>query len=840
MALKDSNKDLSRFRGSNVRRKVPLYRRRWFAILTIFTLITGVTAMAIVLSVIKPLRELAESLPMDNMSKIATASRIFDRKGEEIGRIYDLNRLPIKIEQVPQHVIQALTAEEDSRFFQHAGVDFIGIARAVWLNFKAGGENQGASTLTQQLARDVFQLKDLEATSDKNSRYKRKIIEAYAANRIERSFSKAQILEHYLNRVYFGSGCYGIQSAAKGFFGKEVKDLTIEEAASLACVLKNPSAMSPRAHPKDHLRWRNHVLDRMHEERFITASDRDELKSKPIVLAQKVPDPRLTYVYEEVRQQAEKIIGEEASQIGGFNIYTSIDRQLQEAAKDAVLKRLSVVESQKGYPHQTFAQYRTQLDDYKTKVNAKIISADTPRPQPEYLQASALVIDNRDGGILALVGGRDFMDSMFNRALQMRRPVGTAFVPFVYAAAFRSPEFFPAYQIEDGPLDNKRVMIGGTTGKLGEWGTEQPETPYGASITAREALLQGRNAATVRLAEKITLGPLKDLAEQAGIKSPLRDYPSSYLGVSEAKLDEMCLAYTIFPNGGKRPKEVNLIKRITDSAGKVIYQIKDDEDELVPVIDEVAAYQTHSCLSDALTRGTGHLAYSEYGLDKFPAAGKTGTQYGFTDLWFLGYTSAITCGVWCGFDQQKTIYEGAVSNRIALPIWSDIVGATAKLYKPQPFTQPQDMQVVEVCKKSGMRATDACYEKLPDALHAGTKSVRDTYQEILRPRSVFDNYCTMHSGTNIPQELLVKPSIDETPLLAVTANGINGITAEPVLVLSPTIIGEDPYNAFARAPRKAIPVNDDGTTVKRAVPIEEETPASPSLKIAPPPPLKIE
>ena len=838
MALRETSKDLYRRRSGNVRRRVPLYRRKWFAILVILTLITAVTVMAIVLSIIKPLRELAESLPMDNMSKIATATRIYDRKGEELGRIYDLNRTPIKIEQVPQHVIQALTAEEDSRFFSHAGVDFIGIARAIWLNFKAGGETQGASTLTQQLARDVFKLKDLEVANEKGSRYKRKIIEAYAANRIERNFSKAQILEHYLNRVYFGSGCYGIQSAAKSFFGKDVTALGVEEAASLACVLKNPGGMNPRLHPKEHLRWRNHVLDRMHEEHFITASDRDELKSKPIVLAQKAPDPRLTYVYEEIRQQAEKIIGEEGSQVGGYNIYTSIDRQLQEAAKQAVATRLAAVESQKGYVNQTFAQYRALIDDYRKKISSKAISPETPRPQPEYLQASALVIDNRDGGVLALVGGRDFVDSMFNRAFQMRRPVGTAFVPFVYAAAFRSPEYFPAYRIEDGPLDNKRVMIGGTTGKLGEWGTEQPETVYSDAITAREALLQGRNAATIRLAEKVTLGPVKELAERAGIKSPIRDFPSSFLGVSEARLDEMCLAYTIFPNGGKRPRDINIIKRITDSTGKAIYQIKDDEDELVPVIDEVAAYQTNSCLQDALSRGTGKAASAEYGLGNIPAGGKTGTQYGFTDLWFLGYTSAITCGVWCGFDQQKPVYDGAFSNRIALPIWSDIVASASKTYKPKAFTAPEDVQIVELCKKSGMRATDACYEKVPDALHPGGKSVRDTYPEILRRGSVVDSFCTVHNVNEVPRELLVKPQIEETQLVAV--NSVSGTVAEAIHLNSPTIIGDDPYNSYKPAPRKAVPVNEDGTPVQRAVPIEEEMPAAPALKIAPPPPLKLE
>ena len=220
MSSRTSPSPLSRAKSRNVRRRVPFYRKRWVAMLTIVVMLTGVTALAIVLAVIKPLREMAESLPLDNLRKIERASHIHDRNGDELGRIYVMNRTPIKIEQVPMHFIHALTSEEDARFYEHGGVDWWGVARALWLNFKAGGETQGASTITQQLARDAFKLKELEVEGDKHSRYKRKIVEAFLAQRIEKQFSKSDILQMYLNRVYFGGGAMAWRRPRKTTSGK--------------------------------------------------------------------------------------------------------------------------------------------------------------------------------------------------------------------------------------------------------------------------------------------------------------------------------------------------------------------------------------------------------------------------------------------------------------------------------------------------------------------------------------------------------------------------------------------------------------------------------------------
>ncbi len=837
--------DLIRKSGGNLRRRVPFFRQTWFGVLTVLFLVVGVAVLAVMLAVVRPLREQAELFDLEAVHKIERASIIFDRKGEEMGRIYVFNRTPVKIGLVPMHFIQALTSEEDSRFFQHSGVDYISIVRAIWLNYKAGAETQGASTITQQLARDAFKLKELE-TGQKSSRYKRKLVEAFLAERIENKFSKSEILELYLNRIYFGGGFYGVQAAARGYFGKDVKDLDLVESATICGIIKSPNNLQPLRFPDRCKKARNHVLDRMLDDGYITGEEYDKYAAQPVVTTTRATDSRLTYVYEEVRQEVMKIVGDEAAQLGGFKIYTTIDRALQKSAEEAVSKRLAEMEKRPGYVHQTYAQYRALLNDYKTKIssrgkklNPEEGAAEMLRPQPEYLQAAVLMMDNHDGGILAMVGGRNYLDSMYNRAVQSRRPAGTAFLPFLYAAAFQKPEYFPALHIEDGPIDNRRVMIGGLTGILGEWGTEQDETKYADTITAREALLQSRNAATVRLGERIGLESLKEFAQKAGIKSTLRDYASSFLGTSEVKLDEMCLAYSAFANGGKRPKEMRLVQRITDKDGKVIHQIKEEAENGVTVMDEIAAYQTHTCLADALKRGTGKPAYDEYGLGSFPTAGKTGTNYDFKDLWFVGYTSAITCGVWCGFDQQKSIYTGAFSNRIALPIWVDAMNAAKFDYKPEEIAVPQDAQFVEVCRKSGLRATDACYEKVPDPVHGGSRSVRDTQKEVLRRGSPFDQYCDQHRNTDIPgglgatrpDEIGMLPPSDINPKLA-------GI--EPVRMQGPVLLGNDSYNSVQPLLR-ALPVNPDGTAIKRALPVDDDQSAvPPPIKLQPPPPLKLE
>ncbi|MES2506880.1 MAG: transglycosylase domain-containing protein [Verrucomicrobiota bacterium] len=820
--------------------KLPFYRRVWFSALMALFILAGVTALGTYAIVVAPLREKAEQYDLEEIRKLEAASIIYDRNGEELSRIYVLNRTPVPIKDVPQHFIDALTAQEDSRFFQHDGVDYIGLVRAVYLNFKAGEVTQGASTITQQLARQTFGLMEKS--------YKRKIMEAFVAQRIERKFTKSEILELYLNRIFFGKNFYGIQAAAQGYFGKDAKDLAIEECATIAGLIKSPNNIEPIKHPERAMKERNYVLERMVIEGSLERDDAERLKLKPMVTTPQSSDPRLSYVFDEVRQEVVALVGEERASIGGFQIYTSIDKDLQKAAETAMKKRLAEVETRPNYPHQTYTQFRGILGEWHGKKMKGQLTPEMTRPLPEYLQGAAIVMDNSDGSILAMVGGRDFIDSQYNRATDGVRPVGTAFTPFVYAAAFSKPGYFPMTPLADEPLDNRRVMIGGLTGILGEWGMEVDDPKWSRNpISAREALVGSHNSATVRLGERVALEggrirqDFRDFTKRAGINTELREFPSTFLGATESKLDEMCLAYSCFPTLGKRPARQHLIQRITDFRGNTVFQL--DEKTLQPVraMDEIAAYQTHTCLSEALHRGTGAPSI-EYGLGDFPAGGKTGTHYESKDLWFLGYTSAVTCGVWVGFDKQKTIYPGAFSNKIVLPIWTDIINATAKARAPQEINPPETAERIEICRVSGLRATDFCYDKVkgPDGVE---RSVRSTYSEYLRPGTSFNTTCPIHTGEGLPADLQAfHQAITQTADSALLAEAGKFANIEPVHLQEPIILGSDPYNS-EKPILRARPVNDDGTPILRAVPVgvdDGDSGEQPVIKLKPPPSMKIE
>lgn len=816
--------------------KLPFYRRGWFSALVALFILGLVAAFGVYSVVVAPLRRDAGKFDLEELNKLESASIIYDRNGDEMSRLYVLNRTPVPITDVPQHFIDALVAQEDSRFFKHDGVDYIGLARAVWLNLQAGEVTQGASTITQQLARQTFKL--LEKS------YKRKILEAFIAQRIEKQFSKPEILELYLNRIFFGANFYGVQAAAQGYFGKDVKELSIEESATICGLIKSPNNIQPVKHPQRALKERNYVLDRMVAEGTLTVDDAERIKLKPLITAPQSSDPRLSYVFDAVRREVVDLVGEDRASIGGFRIFTSIDQDLQKTAEDALNKHLAEVEKRPGYEHQTFAQFRSVITDYRARLKRGEIDPATQRPKPEYLQGAVLMIDNNDGSVLAMVGGRDFGDSQFNRATDGLRPVGTAFTPLVYAAAFSSPGIYPGTKVDDAPLDNRRVMIGGLTGILGEWGAEVDNPKWSqAPMSSREALVMGRNSATIRLGERVGVPMVKQVAQKAGVTSEMRDYPSTFLGASEARLSEMCLAFSNFPTLGSRPQKTHLIQRITDSNEKAVFQIAATALQSVQSMDPIAAYQTHTCLVDALHRGTGSPAVTDYKLGEFVAGGKTGTHYEFKDLWFLGYTSSVTCGVWAGFDKQKTIFPGAFSNRIVLPVWTDLINASVTRFPPQEITPPQVAERVEMCSRSHMRATDYCYDKVKDA-DGREKSVRATYFEYIRPGTPLEGFCNMHTGEGLPKEIAqfqhqnTFGNIEAAPLVADAAKWIH---IEPVRMQALTIIGEDPYNAEQAVPR-ARPVNDDGTPIRKAIPVDavNESDDGPVLKLPPPPPMKID
>jgi penicillin-binding protein 1A len=822
--------------------KPPFYRRAWFSALVALVLLAAVALLGAYAIIVAPLRQKAETYDLDEVKKLEAASVIYDRNGDELSRIFVLNRTPVSIKDIPQHFIDALTSQEDSRYFQHNGVDYIGLVRAVYLNFKAGEVTQGASTITQQLARQTFGLMDRS--------YRRKLMEAFVAQRIEKQFSKTEILELYLNRIFFGKNFHGIQAAAQGYFGKDAKELSLAESATIAGLIKSPNNIEPIKHPERARKERDYVLDRMVIEKHLTREEAELAKMKGVITAPQNSNSQLSYAFDAVRQEVVSQLGEERATVGGFKIYTSIDKELQTKTEMAVKARLAEIEKRQGYEHQTYDQFRAIITDWRKQVSAtKGDAAPTPRPKPEYLQGAALVLDNRDGSVLALVGGRDFADSQYNRATDSMRPVGTAFIPFVYAYGFTQPNVSPVSQYADEPLGNDRVMIGGFTGILGEYGMEIPNPMWSRkTISAREALVVSHNSVTVRLGEQVALDrgllrpAFKEFVKNAGITSPLRDAASSCLGASEVKLNELCLAYSCFATGGKRPAKLHIIQRITDANDKTVFQLDEASLQTVPAMDEIAAWQTHSCLDEALHRGTGAIS-KDYGLGEFPAAGKTGTHHEYKDLWFMGYTSAVTCGVWVGFDKQKTIFPEAFSNKLALPIWTDIINASTQGHTPQEFSPPESAEKVEICRASGLRATDYCYEKIKSA-DGSSKSVRNTYFEYLRPGTSFNATCNLHTGDGISADLASFHRHVTNPGETVMPADLGRFAhIDAVRIQDKIIIGADPYNSEQPVLR-AKPVNDDGTPIRRAVPIGPdeggEPVEQPVIKLQPPPRMKIE
>src|SRR5204862_655386 len=452
-------------------------------------------------------------------------------------------------------------------------------------------------------------------------------------------------------------------------------------------------------------------------------------------------------------------------------------------AEDSLRTRLEVAEQSPEYNHQTYASYSASFR--KAKANG----TSSELPAPEYLQGAVVGLDIATGDILVLLGGRDFEHNQYNRALQARRPAGTAMLPFVYAAVFEKG-MYPGSLVEDSPLDNRAVMIGGTTGILGEWGPERADNRYEGAMTARQALTKSKNGATLGLGMDAGVDTVLQLCPAAGVRSPLRPYPATFLGSSEITLGELALAYTIFPNGGWRPNTPHILDRIEEKDGTLVWDGKQQTIRKIVTKPETA-FEVHSCLVDALQSGTGKAAYTQYGLKKFPAAGKTGTAYDFTDALFAGYDSNFTCAVWAGFDKPQKIYRGAFGRELALPIWVDIMNAADQSYPPREIKQPSSLKQIEICSRSGQLATDKCYDAVKSP-NGDTVQRRTTYMEIATQGQAPTNLCNIHGE---PRARLAREFGSSDLPRAELAVNLNEVM--PVAIKNPTLIADhDPYDSI--------------------------------------------
>jgi membrane peptidoglycan carboxypeptidase len=755
------------------RPKKPFYRRWWFTVPFFGLLLLAAGGGIAYWLVSSDYESKARRFDYSRLTAMESASVILDRNGQVLGRIFTQNRTEVPFSELSQNLVDAVIAREDARFYEHKGVDYKGVARAVWVNWRGG--KQGASTITQQLARNTFpeQLPANDRTKE------RKLLEMFVAFEIEKQCDKQKILELYLNRVYFGNGFYGAQSASRGYFGKDAKDLTVSEAALLAGLLRSPDRLSP---------WRSWaacdverkvVLNNLFTQSKITREEYDIAFNDEPVLRNRRPISQESYAADMVYQQVLRKVGRDRAMSEGLRIHTTIDSAMQKKIETTLRAQLTGIEQRPGWEQQTYAQY----DQIYRAANRQPLNAQGKRLEPEYLQGAAVMLENSTGAILAIVGGREFQHSELNRATQVQLPPGTAFKPLVYAAAFEKG-YFPGTVVQDTVLDNTKVMIGGTTGILGEWGPERADNRFEGAISTRTALVKSKNGATARLGMMTGIEEVLDLAENAGISNQLAAYPKTYLGGSEVSPMDLTLAYTLFPRGGTRPSKPFIISRIDDKEGNVLFQ---EQPESVPVIKDTTAYEVHTCLAQVLEQdGTAERAATELGLNKYPIGGKTGTAYNFTDLWFCGYSSEVTCSVWIGFDQQRgkprqTVYRGAFSKDIALPVWAEAMKASFDQYKPKDFTPPKGIIRVEICRTSGGLACEKCIEN----------GVRSTYYEIATEEQAPRDPCPTHSGYVPPVAAVPNPA--NGGAVRPRVKEVEGLT--PIPITQPVVLGKDPYGS---------------------------------------------
>lgn len=728
----------------------------------------------------------AESFDLNEINNLEHPCIIYDRNGEEIGRIFDENRSYVPFDKISPHLINAVVAQEDKSFWTHSGFDPVGILRAAKETIAARGEaNQGASTITQQLARNAYDL-ERRVQAMGGDKYERKIIEIFLAMRIEKTYDKRQIMEFYLNRVYFGRGYYGIRAAALGYFGKEPADLTVRESASIAALIKNPENYNPVHNPDLNFRWRNDVLDRMQRSGYLTAEDAERVKKQPLELNPKPLRRNTSFLHALVQQQAISIFqdpqrGAEIVKTAGIRIHTTIDKAMQEAAETSLASQLQAIENRSDFDHVRFEE------------------RDDPRcQQHRYVDGAVYAVDNATGGVLVYVGGRSFARDNFDIIESGRRPVGTAMLPFLYMSAIENG-YSPCSRLVDDAMDNRLAGIGGTEGVLGEWGMEVSKGRYLDSVTLRQALQWSKIAASARLGialtsdPKLCAKPFVNTLINCGITPPPRNpsstearpqyYPRVFLGTEPASLREMVLAYTTFPNTGTRPVAPYVITKITDSSGNILWE---NPRSIKPVMTRstqpCTAFRLHSIMRDALLKGASQRV-QPFLPDSFKGAVKTGTNYDFADNALFGYTSSLTCGVWIGFlNDHHAIYPEAFSSDTCGPILGAVFKAADGRYKDEDIPMPDDTEEVEICTSSGQMATNFCFEtKMRDGNPVLTRSV---YREYFPKGDVSLGSCTVHGdGTPTLIDFLDASDVNNSRVLPVV----------PILPKGSALIGDDPY-----------------------------------------------
>lgn len=676
-------------------------------------------------------------------------SIVLDRTGTEIGRIHGEKRSIVPLRHVAEDFRKAILAREDERFYQHGAFDTIGILRAAIMNLR--GKRQGASTITQQLVSDVFGLKRGESRGDVVRQIDRKLLEIAIAMRVESVYAKDEILEAYINQINWGRQIRGIGEASRIYFEKHPAELGLAESALLAGIVRGPDSFNPFRSMDAATRERDTTLDRMATAGVISRDQADTAKREPIVVR---PEwrraARESFAMDAIRRDLEIILEKEDIALGGLEITTTLDLRVQETAEKAIDAKLRDIERMPGYRHTT----RERWNKARTE----------DRGVPDYLQGAAVVVENRTGGILAVVGGRDAGESRFNRAKDAKRQIGSIFKPFVYLSAFDAG-LRPDSPVSDGPIEPGEIRRGG------RWRPQNSDGTFGGIEPASYGLIRSRNTMSVRVGNHAGIAKVKQLAMMAGFSTPMPENPSSFLGSWEATPWEVASAYTIFPNDGIRFRTY-LISQIKDRDGNVLYTTLPMS---YPAADGGSAQSVSRILTEVTSRGTAS-SIPRLGFDK-PCGGKTGTTNDFKDAWFAGYTSSLSCAVWVGLDNPKTIIQRGFGSVLSLPVWVEIMKTADRLgYKAGRLHSRDRRVAVNLCRLSGKRATAGCEA----------------------------------AGTAFADEVQVETAPEETDLCPI--HPARAAAVDPVVAAT---------RSSPAAPLRAIPIQEEADIPLRAVPVEE-------------------
>lgn len=609
-------------------------------------------------------------------------SRLYAADGRFVAEIGMERRTLVRLQEIPKVVQDAFIVTEDKRFYRHHGIDWLRIPGSALRNLMAGSFAQGFSTITMQLARNVF---PSEISREKT--LVRKLKEARVAVAIERRYSKDKILELYLNQINLGSGAYGVETAAQRYFGKSVRYLNVAEAATLAALPKAPGRYNPRRYPDRAVQRRNTIIELMRRHGMISDATASLAKAYPLQLGRRMESGEIApYFVEWVRQLLHARFGDRLYE-QGLKVYTTLDLDLQSAAERALENQLRAIEGGRfgGFRHTTYEQYMAR--------GARDEGSGNESP---YLQGLFVALDPRDGAVRAFVGGRDYNDSKFNRAVQALRQPGSTFKPIVYAAAIHAG-LSPATVIEDAPVSVPQVD--GTV-----WTPQNYDGKFEGPMTLRRALYESRNLVAIRLGMQLGEESIIEMARRFGITTPIPPYPSIHIGSAEVYPLQLVAAYSTFANLGMRV-EPRPIVRVEDQAGNVLWA---PEPSVTPVLSPAEAWIMVSMLKDVVQRGTAFARVWNAGF-RLPSAGKTGTTNEGADVWYVGFTADLVAGVWIGFDRPKKIMTDAQGGRLAAPAYTAFMLDVYRR-KPEPPDWPRPAAVLarQVDSLTGLLAGPAC------------------------------------------------------------------------------------------------------------------------------------